>query len=285
MTATTRESRLEERATRFRERHRGPAILVLPNAWDVASARVFEEAGFDAIGTTSAGIANSLGFPDGEEMPFADGMRVVERIAAAVRVPVSADIETGFSEKPEEVAERCRAVLAAGAVGVNLEDGTREPSKPLVDIGHHCEKVQAARAAGQAAGVALVINARTDVFLDSVGEPSTRLDEALRRANAYRKAGADCLFVPGVTDADTIGKLVSGIDGPINVLAGPASPPVAELQRLGVARVSLGSGPMRATLGFLRRAATEVREKGTFGWLEGAISYADANRLVSRAKS
>jgi 2-methylisocitrate lyase-like PEP mutase family enzyme len=285
MTATTHGSGIEERAIRFRELHRGPAILVLPNAWDVASARVFEEAGFEAIGTTSAGIANSLGFPDGEEMPFADGMGVVERITAAVRVPVSADIETGFSETPDGVAERCRAVLASGAVGVNLEDGTREPSRPLVDVELHCEKVRAARTAGQAAGVALVINARTDVFLDSVGEPSTRLGEALRRANAYRKAGADCLFVPGVTDADTIGRLVRGIDGPINVLAGPASPPVAELQRLGVARVSLGSGPMRATLGFLLRAATEVRKRGTFGWLEGAISYADANRLVSRTKS
>ncbi|HEX7252170.1 MAG TPA: isocitrate lyase/phosphoenolpyruvate mutase family protein [Thermoanaerobaculia bacterium] len=284
MSAKNRESGLEERAARFRERHRGPGILVLPNAWDVASARIFEEAGFDAIGTTSAGIANSLGFPDGEEMPFEDGLRVVERIAAALRIPVSADIETGFSEKPEGVAERCRAVLAAGAVGVNLEDGTREPSKPLVDVALHCEKVHAARAAAQDAGVALVINARTDVFLDSVGEPHTRLDEALRRANAYRKAGADCLFVPGVTDAETIRKLVSGIDGPINVLAGPASSPVAELQRLGVARVSLGSGPMRATLGFLRRAAAEIREKGTFGWLEGAMPYADANRLVSRTE-
>jgi len=285
MAARNREMGLGERAIRFRDRHRGPAILVLPNAWDVSSARIFEEAGFDAIGTTSAGIANSLGFPDGEEAPFADVMRVVERIVGAVRVPVSADIETGFSEKPKEVAARCRAVLAAGAVGVNLEDGTREPSKPLVDIGHHSEKVQAAREAAQAAGIALVINARTDVFLDSVGEPPTRLGEALRRANAYRKAGADCLFIPGVTDADTIGKLVRGIDGPINVLAGPASPSVAELQRLGVARVSLGSGPMRATLGFLRRAAAELRQQGTYGWLDGAVSYADANRLVTRPKN
>src|SRR5262249_30760309 len=144
MSARTRESGLEERAIRFRDRHRGPGILVLPNAWDVSSARIFEEAGFEAIGTTSAGIANSLGFPDGEEVPFADVMRVVERIVGAVHIPVSADIETGFSEKPEEVGERCRAVLAAGAVGVNLEDGTREPSKPLVEVRHHSEKVHAA---------------------------------------------------------------------------------------------------------------------------------------------
>jgi 2-methylisocitrate lyase-like PEP mutase family enzyme len=268
-----------ERARRFQELHLGPGILILPNAWDAASARIYEEAGFVAVGTTSAGIANALGYPDGQRLPFAEMAAAVRRISETLRVPVSADIEAGFGETPEAVADNCRAILAAGAVGINLEDGTGQAARPLADLSLHSEKVRAVREVARESGVALVINARTDVFLDSVGAPETRLSEALRRANAYRSAGADCLFVPGVTDAETIGQLVRGIQGPINVLAAPRSPPIAALERLGVARVSLGSAPMRAGLALLRRLARELHETGTYQTLADAIPYAEVNRL------
>jgi 2-methylisocitrate lyase-like PEP mutase family enzyme len=271
-----------ERAARFLALHRGPGILLLCNAWDAASARVVEAAGFPAIATTSAGIANSLGFPDGEAAPFPDVVAAVRRIVAAVRVPVSADIEAGFGQTPEETAASCRAIVEAGAVGVNLEDGTRGRDR-LSPVSLQCEKIRAAKEAAADAGRGLVVNARTDAYLHSIGDISTRFEETVRRSNAFRAAGADCLFVPGVADEETIGRLVRAIEGPVNILAGPGSPPVASLARLGVARVSLGSGPMRATLGFLRRIARELLEGGTYAAIgSDAIPYAEANGLFAR---
>ena len=270
-----------DRAARFLALHHGPDILLLCNAWDAASARIVEAAGFPAIATTSAGVANSLGFADGEAAPFAEVVSAVARIVAAVRVPVSADIEAGFGETPEGTAQSCRAIVEAGAVGVNLEDGTRDKDR-LAPISLQREKIQAAKAAAAGAGGNLVVNARTDVYLDAIGDPGTRFDEAVRRSNAYREAGADCLFVPGVVDEATIGRLVEAIGGPVNVLGVPSSPPVATLARLGVARVSLGSGPMRATLGHLRRIARELLETGTYAAMQAdAISYAEANALFT----
>jgi 2-methylisocitrate lyase-like PEP mutase family enzyme len=271
-----------ERAARFLALHRGPGILLLCNVWDAASARIVEEAGFPAVATTSAGIANSLGFPDGEAVPFPDVVAAVRRIVAAVRVPVSADIEAGFGQTPEETAESCRAIVEAGAVGVNLEDGTRGRDR-LAPVSLQCEKIRAAKEAAADAGGGLVVNARTDAYLLAIGDLSTRFDETVRRSNAFRAAGADCLFVPGVADEETIGRLVRAIDGPVNILAGPGSSPVASLARLGVARVSLGSGPMRATLGFLRRIARELLESGTYTAIgSDAIPYAEANGLFTR---
>jgi 2-methylisocitrate lyase-like PEP mutase family enzyme len=273
----------KERAARFLQLHRGPRVLLLPNVWDAASARVVEQAGFPAVATTSAGLAHALGFSDGERAPFAEVLDAVARIVRTVGVPVSADLETGFGKTPEEVARNCRAAAEAGAVGVNLEDGIHEGDTPLVDAALACDKIQAVAEAVAGAGLALVINARTDVYLRGVGEPGTRLPEAIRRCRAYKAAGADCLFVPGVSDSETIGRLVREIDGPLNVLAGPATPPVAELSRLGVARVSLGSGPMRATLGLLRSIATELLEAGTYAAMAAnAISYDEANELFTR---
>ena len=269
------------RRDRFLALHAGPAILLLPNAWDAASARLFEEAGFPAIGTTSAGIAFSLGFPDGEHALFAEVTAAVARIVRAVRVPISADIEAGFGDAPEEIVRSCRAILEAGAVGINLEDRSRDRAR-LTDMAVQSERIQAVKQASSRDGGALVVNARTDVFLASIGAPESRFDETVRRCNAYRAAGADCLFVPGVADEETIARLVRAIDGPLNILAGAGTPPVARLASLGVARVSLGSGPMRATLGLLRRIARELLETGTYGALtSGAIPYDEANRLFS----
>ncbi len=271
-----------ERAGRFLALHEGPDVLLLCNAWDAASARIVEDAGFPAVATTSAGVANSLGYADKENAPFDEVVAAVRRIAAAVRVPVSADIEAGFGETPRSVAESCLAILDAGAVGVNLEDRARESGR-LLEIELQCEKIRAVQAAVLRIGGCLVVNARTDVYLGSIGEPEGRFDETVRRCNAYRAAGADCLFVPGVAEEKTIAKLVEAIDGPLNVLAGPGTPPIARLAGLGVRRVSLGSGPMRATLAHLRRIARELIENGTYSAMTAnTISYADVNELFTR---
>jgi 2-methylisocitrate lyase-like PEP mutase family enzyme len=270
-----------ELARQFLELHRGPKILVLPNAWDVSSARIFEDAGFPAIGTTSAGVAFSLGYPDGQKIPREEMLAVVHRIAEAVDVPVTADVEAGFGSTPEEVADTARAVIAAGAVGMNLEDGAEGKPDLLADMNRQKEIIRAVLEAAAGAGVPFVLNARTDIFLYGIGPAETQLARAIERLNAYHAAGAPVLFAPGVKDKETIAQLARGVTGPINILATVGTPPVAELQQLGVARVSVGSGPMRATLGFLGRMARELREEGVFTLMtEGALPYADANRLV-----
>ena len=258
----------------FRAMHRGKQILLLPNAWDVASARVVEQASFGAIATTSAGVAFTLGYRDGQRISREEMFAVVGRIAAAVKVPVTADIEAGYGVRPEDAARTARDVVAVGAVGINLEDATGDSRHPMLELSLQVERIKAVREQP------IVLNARTDVYLLEVGAPETRYDETLRRLAAFRDAGADCVFVPGLRDAQTIGRLVKEVRCPVNILAGPGSPPVPELQKLGVARVSLGSGPMRATLGLLRRLAEELKSSGTYGALEGAIPYADVNRLM-----
>lgn len=257
----------------FRALHRGQ-ILVLPNAWDVASARVIQQAGFSAIATTSAGIAFTLGYPDGQRISREEMLAVVARIARAVQVPVTADVEAGYGHRPEDAARTARDVLAAGAVGMNLEDATGDPQHPLFDLTLQVERVKAVRE------LPIVLNARTDVYLLEIGAPEKRYEEALRRMDAFRDAGADCVFIPGLRDAATIGRLVQDLQCPVNILAGPGSPSVPELEKLGVARVSLGSGAMRATLGVLRRITEELQSAGTYAALEGAIPFAEMNRMM-----
>ena len=270
-----------ELARQFLELHSGPKILVLPNAWDVASARVFEDAGFSAIGTSSAGVAFSLGYPDGQKIPRQEMLAVVRRIAEAVDVPVTADVEAGFGSAPEEVADTAREVIAAGAVGMNLEDGVEGKPEFLADVNRQKEIIRAVLEVGERAGIPFVLNARTDIFLYGIGPAESRLARTIERLNAYHAAGAPSLFAPGVKDKETIAQLTRGLAGPLNILATAGTPAIAELQQLGVVRVSVGSGPMRATLGFLSRMATQLRHEGTFTLMtEGAIPYADVNRLV-----
>lgn len=271
------------KADLFRKLHDRKRLLVLPNAWDVASARIFEEAGFPALATTSAGIAYSLGYSDRERISRGEMAAAVRRIVEAVRTPVSADVEAGYGGRTSDVVETVDAILEAGAIGVNLEDATHSRKKPLFDVGVQEDRIHAARAAAKKAGVPIVINARTDVFLLSVGSESERLDEALLRATAYHRAGADCVFVPGVSERSIIEALVAGVPCPLNIIAGPGTPPVAVLRKIGVARLSLGSGPMRAVMGLTRRIARELRESGTYDALvDGAIPYAEMNQLLSR---
>jgi 2-methylisocitrate lyase-like PEP mutase family enzyme len=253
--------------------HTAGAPLVLVNAWDVASARIIEAAGARAIATTSAGVAWSLGAPDGDALDRESAVGLVARLAPAVSVPVTADIESGFGETPAQVADTVRAVLAAGAVGVNIEDAA--PGGALRQVDDQCARLAAARVAADGAGVPLYVNARIDTFLSGVGEAT----ETVARATAYLEAGADGVFVPGVSDPDTIRTLVAKISAPVNILAGPGSLPIAELAGLGVARVSLGSA---AAYAVARRVAEEAFDRGTYESLAGSPGFAAVNALMSR---
>ncbi len=277
------DARQVEKGAAFRALHDRSRLLVLPNAWDAVSARVFEAAGFPAVATTSAGVAWALGYPDGEFAPRDEMLAAVRRIASAVSVPVTADMSAGYGAEPEAAAATARLVIAAGAVGMNMEDGSPlGESGPLVEPAAHAAKVRAVRVAADATGIPFVINARTDVYLASVGEPAGRFDHAVRRATLYHEAGADSLFVPGVRDAETIGRLARTLPGPLNVLAQPGSPPVAQLRSLGVARVTVGSGPAVATLTLLRRIADELAGPGTFtSFTTNVLPYAEWNRLMA----
>ncbi len=271
-----------DKAERFRALHSGPQILILPNAWDAAAARLYEEAGFPAVGTTSAGVAYSLGYADGQHAPREEVLFVVRRIAQTVQVPVTADIEAGYgANSVDEVVKTVQAVLEAGAVGINLEDSAEDGS--LTDLGLQTEKIQAIRSLAAAVGVPLVINARTDAFKLTNLDVQERFRQAVARVNAYRAAGADSLFIPFVSDAPTIADLVKAVDGPLNILPMPGAPSIAELAQMGVRRVSVGSGPHRATLALVRRIAHELRDQGTYHqFMDQTIPYAELNALFLR---
>ena len=266
-------------AGRLRELHKAPPILVLPNVWDAVSARIVEAEGYPAIATTSAGVAASLGYPDGGAVPPREMIEAVARIARAVSVPVTADVEHGYATTPSALADVVLRVIAAGAVGVNLEDCV-PGCDDLEPVGLQCDKLTTIVKAAAKSGVRVVINARTDVFLRAIGAPDTRLATSIERGNAFLAAGADCVFVPGVRDRETIAALVRGINGPVNVLAVKGSPPVKELEALGVARVSVGSGPHRAAAALMQSIARELKTSGTYSFADAALPYDTVNNLM-----
>ncbi len=272
------------KAELFQKLHLGPAILVIANAWDAASARVFEEAGVKAVGTGSAGIAFSHGYPDNEAIPRDVILAATREIVGAVDVPVTADILSGLGDTVDEVVTTVKEVIAIGAVGINIEDGSDTGGIHLFDIEEQAEKIRAICEAVRASGIPIVVNARTDSFWLKIGDEKTRLAESIRRANRYREAGAHCLFVPSAADRATIKTLVKEIDGPVNILAVPGCPPIPELEALGVHRVSEGSGPMRATMMLARRIAQDLLATGTYARFHGdaAIPYADVNKLFEK---
>lgn len=269
-----------EKAAAFHLLHAGPRALLLPNIWDVVSARIVEQAGYSAIATSSAAVAWALGYADGERISREEMAAVVTRIVRHVTVPVTADMEAGYGSRPEDAAATARAVVTTGAVGMNLEDAAAGATE-LLDQALQVERIQAAVEAATAAGVPIVLNARTDVFLRQIGEPASRVDHAVRRLNAYREAGAASLFAPGLKDADTIRVLAREVRGPLNILGGPGAPSVPELERLGVKRVSLGAGVMRAALGGVRRVAVELAGTGTYSALVELALTEDVNRLLT----
>lgn len=274
----------QELAARFRQLHLpGPdAILVLPNAWDAMSARLVEAAGATAIATTSAGISWALGFPDGQGLTREAMIDAVRRIVASVRVPVTADVESGYGTgSPDDVAATARGVIAAGGVGINLEDSPGRDGAPMLESGVQAARISAARGAAKDAGVDLFINARIDTYVKKVGADGDRFAETVRRARAYVAAGADGVFVPLVSDADIIRRFAAEVGAPLNVIGGPGVPSIAELRALGVARVSVGPGLARAVMAQIRNTAAELLGAGTYGALREQMTSAEANALFA----
>ena len=264
------------KAELLRKLHAGSEPLLLANAWDAASARLVAAEGYPAIASSSAGCAGVLGYPDGQRIPRREMVFLLARIVQSVDVPVTADIEAGYDDPAEAAGE----VIDAGAVGLNLEDMVEHELLPLDE---QLARIRAVRACAASKNVPLVINARTDIFLAQHGDAETRFERSVERLNAYRSAGADCLFAPGVQDHETIGRLVVALSGPLNILATIGSPSIAELKQLGVARISLGSGTWRIALEAARRFARELRDTGTFSAVEKAIPYAEMQELLRGA--
>lgn len=275
-----------QKAEQFRKLHHGPRLLLLPNAWDVVSARILEECGHPAIATSSAAVAFSLGYPDGQRISRQEMLEVAGRIARAVDVPVTADLEAGYGTTAKDMVETVEAAIEAGVIGMNLEDVTGDEEGSCVDLPLQVEKIRAVSDAAKALGVPFVLNARTDIYLMPIGPEATRFERTVERLRAYRDAGASCLFAPGVYDRETIAKLVNAVEAPLNILASPACPPIAELERIGVARVSAGSGLMRAALGLVRRIGKEMIESRSCETMfAGSIPHAELNRMMMRRAS
>lgn len=270
----------ESLAARFRAYHHEPSLLLLPNVWDAVSARLYQEEGFRAVATTSAGISAAQGFADGERMDVAETVRVVRTLVRVLRIPVSADIEAGYSSRTEGVVEAARRILEAGAVGLNLEDcrsenaGVESPQLLATEV--QCERITAIREMANSAGIPLVVNARTDVYLAGRHGDPARLARAIERGNRYLEAGADCVFVPDVGDLEgpAIKELARELDGPLNVIAGRTTPSVERLEEMGVARLSFGPRPMRAALCLLQDIAREWVTTGTYERMcRGELTY------------
>lgn len=272
----------QNKAARFLDLHSRQDLFILPNAWDAASARIFEREGFQAIGTTSAGIAASLGYRDGQQIPIQEMMDSIRQIVSAVNLPVTADIEAGYSQSIEKILEVVNEVLKIGAVGINIEDSPGIHGAPISDIPSQAAKIKAIRDMVAAAGKTLVINARIDLFYLGIYDKQRATEETIERAHAYLKAGADCVFIFGITDQEILRKLVNAIPGPVNLLAGPGMPSVAALKEMGVRRLSTGSGPMRASLGTLVQISKELLQEGTYkSMTENAVPYGELQKLFT----
>ncbi|HTH67692.1 MAG TPA: isocitrate lyase/phosphoenolpyruvate mutase family protein [Rhodanobacter sp.] len=265
-----------DKAHAFRDMHDRNSILLLPNAWDAGSARLFAQRGFAAVATTSGGVAWSLGCADGEQAPVAEVVAAIARITRVVDVPVTADIEAGYGDTPAAVGDTVRAVIEAGAVGVNLEDGRHDG---LRDCAEAAERIAGARAAATAAGVPIVINARVDCWITPAADETVRFADAVRRARAYLAAGADCIYPIGLGDPAVLAALVKTIDAPVNVGARPGMPGLAELARIGVARVSTATRFAAIALGAVDQAAQAMRASGGFDSLAPSLSHADVQKL------
>ncbi len=272
-----------QKAEQFLKLHHGPRLLLLPNAWDVASACILEECGHPAIATSSAAVAYSLGYPDGQRISRDEMLEVCGRIARAVNIPVTADLEAGYGTTVKDMVETVKAAIAAGIVGMNLEDVTGDEESSFVDLPLQVEKIRAICETTKSLGIPFVLNARTDIYLMPIGPETTRFERTVERLRSYRDAGATCLFAPGVYDRETIAKLVKAVEAPINILANPACPPIAELEKIGVARVSAGSGIMRAAMGLVQRIGKEMLETRSCEMMfVGATPYIDLKRMMTR---
>jgi 2-methylisocitrate lyase-like PEP mutase family enzyme len=275
----------KEKAEKFLKYHQEKEILVLLNSWDIGSSKIIEASGYKAIATTSMGIAASLGYPDCQVIQLSEMINVISGIVNAVQVPVTVDIEAGYGNNVDEIVESVRKIIDTGIVGINIEDSI-DLSPVLIDESEFCERISAIRELSDSLGFHLVINARTDSFYTSSASTQEKLSESIRRGNKYREAGADCIFVQPVWQKDIISTLVKEINAPVNILSNPANaagipPSVRELQDLGVARLSMGSGLLKATLALIKKVADELSQKGTYNTIldtltplpDAAIAY------------
>jgi 2-methylisocitrate lyase-like PEP mutase family enzyme len=266
----------KEKAERFLKYHQGKEILVLLNSWDRGSSKLIEACGFKAIATTSMGIAASLGYPDCQVIKLSEMVDVITGIVNAVQVPVTVDIEAGYGNDINEIIESVKKIIATGIVGINIEDSIALGPQ-LIDETEFCERISAIRSLSDSLGFHLVINARTDSFYTSSGSTLEKLSESIKRGNKYHEAGADCIFVQPVWEKETISTLVKEINAPVNILSNPGiggglPPSVRELQELGVARISLGSGLMKATLALIKKVADELLQRGTYNILSETMA-------------
>ena len=274
-----------QKAAHLLELHHGKDPLVLVNVWDAASACIVAHCGFPAIATSSAAVANALGHADGQHAPWTEMADAIRRIAEAVTLPVTADIEAGFSPTVQELEWNIEQVIEAGAVGINLEDALpgQDENGPLYPLPEQVDRILRVRRLAEKLKIHLVINARTDAYWQAGVSPEIALANTMERGRAYLQAGADCVFVPGLKDKKLIGAVVEALQAPVNVLAVAGTPSIAELGSLGVKLISLGSGPMRAAMGALRRLAEEVRTSGTYkGLVESAVSYTEMNGFFGK---
>ena len=260
---------------RFQEMHRGTGMFVLPNAWDAGSARIFEKQGFKAVGTSSAGIAYALGFPDGEDIKFDDLLTCVRQIVRRIGIPLSVDFERGYGEDRRRVQDNARELLRSGACGFNIEDGKADGT--LDDLDFMLDKIAALNELKKELDLDFVINARTCTYWLSIGDEETMLRTALERGRAFRAAGADCVFIPGSMGEETIGQLVRGIDGPVNIILNPKYHDFEGLKRLGVRLLSVGSGPSRSVCNHLIEVAADLYRGEVSAMLNHPFTYAKAN--------
>jgi 2-methylisocitrate lyase-like PEP mutase family enzyme len=281
--------RQQDKAATFKALHQEKQGFIMPNAWDAGSAILLAQEGFAAIATTSAGIAFSLGRPDynfgSASLAVArdDMFERMREIVEAVSLPVNGDLEAGYGDSPEEVATTIRLAIEAGLAGGNIED-KKPAGQELYDEALAAERIAAARETIDAMGSSFVLTGRTDAFL--IGS-ARGIEASVRRANAFRKAGADCLYAPGLLDPDDVGRFVREVDGPVNVVVGLGSAKgnAHAMLEMGVRRISLGGSIARAALGLARESAREVRDKGTLGFAAAQIPQAELSALFSQARS
>lgn len=270
----------QAKADALRRLHHADQPLVLANVWDVPTARIVESAGFPAIATSSAGIAWTLGYPDGQRISRNEMLEIVGGIANAVALPVTADLENGYGFDADAITKTVEGLIASGAVGLNLEDSDGRKAHAVYEFSKAVDQIRAARAAADAGGVNVVINARTDVFFPTNKGFEDRAAEAIRRGNAFLEAGADCVFLPFIAKPDLIATLVKEIDGPVNILAGPGMPSIRELADMGVKRVSIGGAFSRMAYAAVRKAAEQLRDTGAYGFMDGDIPHMELNSLL-----
>lgn len=272
-----------EKSRRLKELVRAPDILVMPGAYDVLSALLFEQMGFKAIQGTSGGIAAVLGYPDGEVMSREQFVELSGQFAKAVSVPFNADGEKGYGDE-EGMSETVRALVAQGVAGMNLEDGAAKGRGGLVELSQQLRKIKAVMQTKRELGSEFFLNTRVDAFHVITDDPKKALDEAIRRGNAYAESGGDCIFYLNLHSAETIGRVAKEVKAPISILAGPQSPSVRELQDLGVARVSYGSGFMKAAITGTKRMAQEILDKDTCNLLKESMQTPEIAALLARKK-